>query len=221
MQRRYIYILVFILTIGLVLVDHYYGLSKQKDNEVINKLDEVIDDEYNAATVNYSLIIKNFQNDDNEYLYTYRVKITDLNGAQLYTYKNTDNYMVFAANGEANFQVASNETLTIHNIPEGSIYEIEQVTDVSDKYTTKINSVETKVVTGTIGTSSIVEFANETIIPQTPTKPSKDGTEKPAPEEEEKDNPFTNDTHYLALIVFLYASVILFIAFKNKIKRFG
>ena len=74
MQRRYIYIIVFILTIGLVLVDHYYGLSKQKDNEVINKLEEVIDDEYNAATVNYSLIIKNFQNDDNEYLYTYRVK---------------------------------------------------------------------------------------------------------------------------------------------------
>ena len=109
----------------------------------------------------------------------------------------------------------------LKDIPEGSIYEIEQVTDVSDKYTTKVNSVETKLVTGTIGTSSIVEFANETIIPQTPTKPSEDGTEKPAPEEEEKDNPFTNDTHYLALIVFLYASVILFIAFKNKIKRFG
>lgn len=221
MQRRYIYILVFVLTIALVFVDHYIGLTNRNKSEVIEKLNEDLEDNYNAAEVTYSLIIKNFQNDDNEYLYTYRVKIRDINGAQLYTYNNEDNYMVFAANGEANFQIASNESLTIHNIPEGSIYEIEQTTDVSDKYTTKVNNVETKTVTGTIGTSSIVEFDNETIIPPVQTKPSEDGTETPQPEEEEKDNPFTNDTHYLALIVFLYASIILFIAFKNKIKRFG
>lgn len=218
MQRKYIYIIVFILTIALVFTDHYIGLLDRSDSEAVEQLANDLEDNYNAATVSYSLVIKNFQNDDENTLYTYRVKISDINGAQLYTYNNKDDYMVFAANGEANFQVASNQTLIIKEIPEGATYEIEQITDVSNKYTTKVNNIETKIVSGTISSENEVEFANETIIPPA-TTPTEDETGKV--EEEKKENPFTNDNHYLAVFVFLYASIVLFIAFKNKIKRFG
>lgn len=212
MQRKYIYIIVVILTIALVLVDHYVGLFTDNTNKAVEQhFSDELEEAYNATEISYSLIIKNFQNDNEKTTYTYKIKIPDFVGAQLYTHNGTENYVIFAANGEAEVHLNSNESLIIHNIPEGSNYRIEQVTDVSEKYTTTVNNLESKVIEGTIGSENTIEFNNETIIEEVPE----------VPEEEEKDNPFTEDNHYLVLTVFIYAIIILFIALRHKIKRFG
>ena len=86
-------------------------------------------------------------------------------------------------------------------------YEMEQITDVSDKYTTKIDNEKSNKVTGTITSNSMVAFDNETI------------REVVAPEKEE--NPYTVDKHYLIILIATVALMLIILARALSIKRFG
>lgn len=205
MQRKYIYVIVFILTIALVLTDHYIGLNTKTATETAEKLQGDIEDTYKSAEINSNLAIKNLQNDEQELVYTYKIKIDNIVGAQLATYKGKEFYIIFAANGETEVTVESNETLTIIDVPQGSNYTIEQITDVSDKYNTTINKQEITHYEGVIAEENIVEFNNETIKSQTPVKK----------------NPYTSDNNNLKIIVLVYAAIIIIVALKFKIKRFS
>ena len=205
MQRKYIYIIVFILTIALVLTDYYIGLNTSTSTETAEKLQGDIEDTYKSAEIKSNLVIKNLQNDEQELVYTYKIKIDNVVGAQLATYKDEDFYIIFAANGEVEVTVDSNETLTISNLPQGASYTIEQITDVSDKYNTTINEQEITHYEGVIAEENIVEFNNETIKSSTPVKK----------------NPYTSDNNNLKIIVLVYAAIIIIVALKFKIKRFS
>lgn len=205
MQRKYIYILVFILTVILVLTEHYVGLNPTKLSKPSAELKEELDDTYKEVAVKADLVIKNLQNDEKELVYTYKLKVENIVGAHLATYKGEEKYIIFAANGEVEIVIDSNESITIADLPEGAKYSIEQITDVSDKYNTTINKEETSKYEGIITTENIIEFNNETI-------KSKDPVKK---------NPYTNDNHYLKVIVLVYAAIIIIVALKFRIKRFS
>ena len=205
MQRKYIYIIVFILTIALVLTDYYIGLNTSTSTETAEKLQGDIEDTYKSAEIKSNLVIKNLQNDEQELVYTYKIKIDNVVGAQLATYKDEEFYIIFAANGEAEVTVDSNETLTIKDIPQGANYTIEQITDVSDKYNTTINEQEITHYEGVIAEENVVEFNNETIKSSTPVKK----------------NPYTSDNNNLKVIVLVYAAIIIIVALKFRIKRFS
>lgn len=203
MQRKYIYILVFILTIALVLTDYYVGLNSANSVST-EKFQEVEDTQLNVE-VKADLVISNLQNDERELVYAYKVKIDGIKGAQLALYDNEEKYIIFTANGEAEITIESNKTMTIKDLPLGSNYSIEQITDVSDKYNTKTNKEEKTSKEGKIEEENYIEFSNETI--KTTTQASK--------------NPFTSDNTYLFVGLLIYAIVLIIIAIRIKIKKFG
>lgn len=203
MQRKIIYIIVFIVTIALVIADSYIDFnSKQNNNATV--LPEELDDTYKSADIKSNLVIKNFQNDEQELVYTYLLKIDNVVGAQLTIYKGIESYIIFAANGEVEITIDSNQTLTIVDLPQGSNYSIEQITDVSDKYNTTINKEEKTKYEGTLEEENIVEFNNETL-----------KNEKPI-----KKNPTTSDKNSSMIIVLIYSAILITIALKLKVKKF-
>lgn len=206
MQRKYIYIVVVIFTVALIIADHYIGL---KNNEPTTKEEfniEDLEEPIKQAELKSPLVIKNFQNDKEKVAYTYKIKITNLAGAHKYTYNDEEGYIIFAANGEAEVSLYSNESITIYDIPQEYKYKIEQVTDVSDKYTTTIDSEKRTIIKGTIKEENLIEFENETIIKK---------------EEPVKKNPTTTDNNFfLALFVFIYSTVVFIVATNIKVKRF-
>lgn len=205
MQRKYIYIIVFILTIALILTDYYVGLEKSSSVPSADKLQEEIDDSFNSVELKTDLVIKNFQNDDKELIYTYLLKVENTSGAYLAKYKDEETYIIFAANGETELTIDSNEAIIITDLPQGAKYSIEQTTDVSDKYNTTVNKEETTRIEGVIEEENVIEFSNETIITKEPVKK----------------NPYTNDNRNLMIIVLVYAAIIIIVALKFRIKRFG
>ncbi|MGN1372283.1 MAG: hypothetical protein ACI4XM_08425 [Candidatus Coprovivens sp.] len=203
MQRKIIYIIVFIVTIALVIVDSYIDFNSKKNNNA-TVLQEELDDTYKSADIKSNLVIKNLQNDDQELVYTYLLKIDNVVGAQLTIYKGIESYIIFAANGEVEITIDSNETLTVVDLPQGSNYSIEQITDVSDKYNTTINKEEKTKYEGTLEEENIVEFNNETL-----------KNEKPI-----KKNPTTSDKNSSMIIVLIYSAILITIALKLKVKKF-
>ncbi len=206
MNRKIIYIIVFILTIALVVTDHYIKLSKSESQETPNVIEEELDNSLSVEVAKANLVIKNTQDEKEELVYTYKIEIEDVSGAQLAFYKGKEIYVIFTANGVAEITIDSNETITLTNINQGSKYTIDQITDVSDKYTTKVNNIEDTSIEGEIVEENIIEFTNKAIKNELP---------------EESKNPFTSDNHYLKVIVFIYAAIIIIVALKFRIKRFG
>lgn len=203
MQRKYIYLLVIFLTIVLVVYNHFVGLSSKKPSVELNNSPTIEETQKNTE-VKYNLQIDNFQNDEQDIIYSYKITIPEISGAYKYSKNNEESYLIFAANGEAEITLNSNSSLTIYDLPEGIKYKIEQITDVSEKYTTKVDEKESAIVEGTISETNNIKFSNETIISEEPVKK----------------NPFTSDNHYLALFVFVYAIIITIIATRIKVKRF-
>lgn len=203
MLRKIIYIIIFILTIALVVTEHYNLLDLNKEATRLESITDAIDDTVKEVELTANLIIKNNQNDEKNLTYSYKITIENISGAQLAIKDTTEDYIVFAANGTTEITLNSNEEITFKNLPDGAKYKIEQTTDVSDKYTTSINEVETSVIEGILEVETRVEFDNETIKQETVKK-----------------NPYTADNHYLVLFVFIYAIIIVGLAMKLKIKRF-
>jgi hypothetical protein len=204
MQRKYIYIIVFILTIALVLTDYYVGLNTSNSTPSKELLE--IEDAENQLSVELKsdIVIKNSQNDDRELVYTYKLKIDGLKGAQLAIYDGKETYIIFTANGEAEITIDSNKTMTISDILQGTKYSIEQTTDVSDKYNTKTNKEESTKIEGIVQEENIIEFSNETIKSTEPVKK----------------NPYTNDNHYLFVGLLIYSIALNALALNVKTKRF-
>ena len=115
--------------------------------------------------------------------------------------------MVSTANGESQFILESNESIIIYDLPENVEYEIEQITNVSNKYTTKIDKEYKTKINGTITTNEVVAFDNETIKLET------------KPEHQEK-NPYTKDSYYFVVIIAAFAMIIGFIGKNYRFKRF-
>lgn len=203
MNRKYIYILVIILTIVLVVYNQYIGLSAEQNAVELDNLPNIEETQKNTE-VKYNLTIKNSQNDENDLIYSYKITIPTISGAYKYSKNNEESYLIFTANGAAELTLNSNDTLVLYDLPDGTNYKVEQITDVTDKYTTRIGEEQTTIIEGTISETNTIEFTNETIIQKEPVKK----------------NPFTSDNHYLVLFVCLYAIILVLIATKLKIKRF-
>lgn len=202
MKRKYIYILVFVLTIILVLLNHYQEQKNIESYNVNNNF--IVESMYKSIEPTSSLIIKNTQNDNQIHQYEYKIKVDKAVGAYRYTLNDKEKYLVFSALGEANFFLSSNETITIYELPTSSNYVIDQVTDVSDRYVTQINNNIINKVEGTLTLENNIEFYNKakTIV------------------EPVKKNPTTNDNYVLGLICLIF-STILIVCLKNiKIRRF-
>lgn len=247
MQRKYIYVIVILLTV-IFCSTKYYLVDLSSTPVVVQnetkKQDTSLDDIYYEAAIKSPLIIKNLQNDDNEITYKYSIKINNISGTYKGTINNQDTYIIFSANGESEFTLKSNETLIIYDVPNELEYTIEQLTNVDDKYTTKANDLESNTATGTIYLETNIIFENNTKLPNeepkddSDDKPSEDiknpdiddkeedKNEKPnSPEDnnnnqDNKDNPVTSDKIPL-IVIFAIAILLVIINLKGtKIKRF-
>lgn len=247
MERKYIYIIVILLTVIFCSTKYYLvDLSSTPiivESESKNQ-DSTLDDNILEATIKSPLIIKNLQNDDNEIDYKYSIKINNLSGTYKCTIGSQDTYLIFSANGESEFTLKSNETLTIYDIPNELEYKVEQLTNVDDSYTTKANDLVSRIATGTTYLETNIIFENNTKLPNEdlekpepkpevePSEDSKnpeiDDNKDNQPENNDKNednkdddnNPVTSDK--IPLIVILSIAILLVIINikGTKIKRF-
>lgn len=241
MDRKFIYVIVILLSITLVVADYYMNRSlesveylKLVDDNVTNGLS--VDDELeltsneNVPLVSFTLTNK--QSDNKNIEYTYEIKIDNLMGTQKYI--KTDGktyYQVFTANGETTLTLKSNESITFTEIPINSNYTITQTT--VDKYKTYIGEDEKNTISGVVTKDSTLTFNNvlstsstpvtptEPTTPEKPTTPTKPTTpEEPTKPSEDKKNPTTSDSIKGAFILLIVLSVLLIISLRIKVKRF-
>lgn len=206
-KRKHIYILAIFLIVTISITTGHIELD-HRQNQLLNSHTEVEEyDDYKEIELYYPLEIRNYQNDNKVIEYTYKIKIKYISGAYKYKYKDKESYMVFTANGESQFILESNESIIIYDLPENVEYEIEQITNVSNKYTTKIDKEYKTKINGTITTNEVVAFDNETIKLET------------KPEHQEK-NPYTKDSYYFVVIIAAFAMIIGFIGKNYRFKRF-
>ncbi len=241
MDRKFIYVIVILLSITLVVADYYMNRSlesveylKLVDDNVTNGLS--VDDELeltsneNVPLVSFTLTNKQSDNKNNEY--TYEIKIDTLMGTQKYTKADGKiYYQVFTANGETTLTLKSNESITFTEIPINSNYTITQTT--VDKYKTYIGEDEKNTISGVVTKDSTLTFNNvlstsstpvtptEPTTPEKPTTPTKPTTpEEPTKPSEDKKNPTTSDSIKGAFILLIVLSVLLIISLRIKVKRF-
>ena len=206
-KRKHIYILAIFLIVTISITTGHIELD-HRENQLLNtQQNEEQYDDYKEIDILYPLEIRNYQNDNKVIEYTYKIKIKDISGAYKYKYKDKESYMVFTANGESQFILDSNESIIIYDLPENAEYEIEQTTNVSDNYTTKVDKEYKTIIKGNVTASSQVAFDNETKKPET------------KPEHQEK-NPYTKDSYYFIVIIASFALILGMIGKNYKIKRF-
>lgn len=206
-NRKHIYIIALFIIIAISITTSHIELD-HRENQLLNTQQNVEQyDDYKEIDILYPLEIRNYQNDNKVIEYTYKIKIKDISGAYKYKYKDKESYMVFTANGESQFVLDSNESIIIYDLPENVEYEIEQTTNVSDNYTTKVDKEYKTIIKGNVTASSQVAFDNETKKPET------------KPEHQEK-NPYTKDSYYFIVIIASFALILGMIGKNYKIKRF-
>ena len=208
MERKYIYIIVSIITVFLVTANHIIELDSKSTPSTQTPGNLVVDEvapSYKGAEISSPLVIRNYQNDERKLTYSYKIKVVNAVGAYRYEYNDTESYLVFNAIGESQFTIKSNETITIYDLPKEAEYEIIQTTDVSEKYQTKINNEETTTASGVLSLENNIDFYNETI---------------KKVEEPVKENPTTADISTLGLICFITAAFTFICLKKIKVKRF-
>lgn len=207
MSRKIVYFLVIVTTIVLVLYSDYAekeainnSLSNNNENREIN-----LSDSYNSVEIPSSLTIQNYQNDEEEIIYTYQLVFNDISGAYRYRYNNQENYLVFTANGQAQITLKSNESLTIYELPNNTNYTIKQVNDVSEKYTTTVNNENQNQIEGTISYDTTITFTNKTLIQ----------------DNDLNKNPYTSSKPIIIFFIMCLASIIIFlIIHKTYIRRY-
>lgn len=206
-NRKHIYIITLFIIVAISITTSHIELD-HRENQLLNTQQNVEQyDDYKEIDILYPLEIRNYQNDNKVIEYTYKIKIKDISGAYKYKYKDKESYMVFTANGESQFVLDSNESIIIYDLPENVEYEIEQTTNVSDNYTTKVDKEYKTIIKGNVTASSQVAFDNETKKPET------------KPEHQEK-NPYTKDSYYFIVIIASFALILGMIGKNYKIKRF-
>lgn len=207
LNRKHIYIIALFIIVAISITTSHIELD-HRENQLLNPQPNVEQyDDYKEIDILYPLEIRNYQNDNKVIEYTYKIKIKDISGAYKYKYKDKESYMVFTANGESQFVLDSNESIIIYDLPENVEYEIEQTTNVSGNYTTKVDKEYKTITKGNVTASSQVAFDNETKKPET------------KPEHQEK-NPYTKDSYYFIVIIASFALILGMIGKNYKIKRF-
>ena len=222
MKRSYIYMIVVLLTITLVSSD--YIISKDLQN--IIPLDEKYRTIENAdatkeANVLTTITIKNEQNTDKNIVYKYNIEIPEISGAYRYKYNNKEGYIVFTADGKTNFELNSNESIVIYDVPVDTEYTITQET-TNEEYVTKVGQSETTTYKAKTTNDNNVTFNNSTKVEgQKPTQ------EQPNQEQPKKDNkankkdiPNTGETEIRMAVLLLLAFLIIYCIRKIKVKRF-
>ncbi len=181
--------------------------SEKQDNDVQDddKIPVDNDVDFKGIGSTGTLVIKNVQNDNKVMSYTYKIVISDVSGAYRYKYNDTQKYIIFSANGEAEITMNSNESITIYDLPKGAGYILEQVGGNSSKYTITANRVVGTKSSGIIGDNSKVTFENKI--------PVKDGNKNPT-------NPYTADIYTLGIILFIITTIIFLAIRRIKINRF-
>jgi len=222
MDRKIIYLIVIILTIVLIVSDHFINKDLEAvkpvpvDTDTVKEIsDEEFEEIYKSSAILAPLTLKNYQNDDNVIVYTYNIKINEIQGAYRYTHYDKDNspirdnFLVFAANGEASIKLNSNESIVIYNLPTDVAFRIEQYATLGDNYTTKVGDSEKATYEGVISLDNNVYFVNET-------------TKKESVNiyEEKEDNPTTADYHEKHILYLMISLSILLSIVSVKVKRF-
>ena len=224
MDRRIVYIIVIALTIVLIVSDYFINKDLSAvppvpiETEGVKEIsDEEFEEIYKSSAILAPLTLKNYQNDNEIIVYTYNIKINEIQGAYRYTLYDSNNspikesYLVFAANGEGTIKLNSNESIIIYNLPTDVNYKIEQYATLGDKYTTKVANTVTSSYEGVISLDNNVYFVNET------TNSKKESINI---YEEKEDNPTTEDNHEKH-ILYLMISITIFLAISSiKVKRF-
>ena len=219
MKRKYVYIITFLLIIIAVIADNYVILSLNNRDvsnlDATNSLepnifdDNKFDDIANNALLKSSISISNYQ-DDNEIInYLYKLRIDGIYGAYKYSKNDLEGFLVFSANGEAEFNLNSNEKITIYDIPTELEYRLEQVTDVGSKYSTKINDTLGRIEIGTISLENNITVFNNLL-----------DTSVKIEEPKDEDNPYTADSFYYILGSLIILAFLLLILLRIKVKRF-
>lgn len=207
LNRKYIYIIALFIIIAISITTGHIELD-HRENKLSNTQTNIEQyDDYKEIDILYPLEIRNYQNDNKLIEYTYKIKIKDISGAYKYKYKDKESYMVFTANGESQFILESNESIIIYDLPENVEYEIEQTTNVSDNYTTKIDKEYKTTTKGNVTANAQVAFDNET--KKVETKP-----------EHQENNPYTKDSYYFIVIIASFALILGMIGKNYKFKRF-
>ena len=142
--------------VTIALISSVYVLSIN-NKTVSYQIDKIEYKDPNTQTG--TLEIDNIQVDKTSQKYTYTVKIDKLSGAVKYSINGTENYKVFNARGEANFEISSNDKLVIYEVPIGVSYSVTQ-SSIST-YKTTINNNETNTSAGTTGAATIIKFNND------------------------------------------------------------
>ena len=172
----------------------------------------------NANSNTTSITIYNKQNNQEIANYTYTIKLNDVSGAIL-TIKNDEReYLVFDANGNATFDLLSNESITFVDVPQNIFYTITQ--NPKDGYQTYVGGNETNTITGTTGSINEVNFNNNIIKVEEQPKEVEVAPAKDPFEENKVKNPTTSDKGIIALIICLVALFTLVLLKGMKLDRF-
>ena len=222
MKRSYIYMIVVLLTITLVSSD--YIISKDLQN--IIPLDEKYRTVENAdatkeANVLTTITIKNEQNTDKNIVYKYNIEIPEISGAYRYKYNNKEGYIVFTADGKTNFELNSNESIVIYDVPVDTEYTITQET-TNEEYVTKVGQSETTTYKAKTTNDNNVTFNNSTKVEEQ--KPTKEQPNQEQPKKDNKANkkdiPNTGETEIRMAVLLLLVFLIIYCIRKIKVKRF-
>ena len=222
MKRSYIYMIVVLLTITLVSSD--YIISKDLQN--IIPLDEKYRTIENAdatkeANVLTTITIKNEQNTDKNIVYKYNIEIPEISGAYRYKYNNKEGYIVFTADGKTNFELNSNESIVIYDVPVDTEYTITQET-TNEEYVTKVGQSETTTYKAKTTNDNNVTFNNSTKVEEQ--KPTQEQPNQEQPKKDNKANkkdiPNTGETEIRMAVLLLLAFLTIYCIRKIKVKRF-
>lgn len=189
-----------------------------KKEEEEQKENEDLDAQRNINSNTTNITIYNKQNNNEIANYIYEIKISDVSGAIL-TIKNGEReYIVFDANGNAQFNLLSNESITFVDVPVNSTYTITQ--EPKDGYKTYAGGNETTTISGTVNSNNAINFNNNVAKKEEPAK-QVDTAAAPDPFEANKvKNPTTSDKGLIAVIICLVALFTLVLLKGMKLDRY-
>ncbi len=155
-----------------------------------------------------NITITNKQDNSGIANYSYQIKITAVSGAMLTVKNNEREYLVFDVRRNATFNLLSNESIPIVDVPVNATYTITQ--DKKDGYKTLVAGAETTTTSGTINSENIVTFTNNVTTRTAPKETT------PVEVEGDVKNPVTADKGMIAVVISLVAlfTLILLKAFK-------
>ena len=194
--------------------------EKETDKSSTKKTPAAVEAQKNANPNTTNITIYNKQNNDEIANYTYTIKLSEVSGAIL-TIKNDEReYLVFDANGNATFNLLSNESITFVDVPLNIIYTISQ--DSKDGYKTYVGGNETNTITGTTNSNSNeINFNNNVTKVEEQTKQEVKTTTAKDPFEENKvKNPTTSDKGIIAMIICLVALFTIVLLKGMKLDRY-